>query len=775
MKKFNENYKRRYPGLSVHALKGKLLAAAAMLLVAATLMATASYAWFVLSTAPEVTGVETTVGANGALEIALLNNDSWDNLDLLDMGDIDESATQSALDTNITWGNLVDLSDQAYGLHKIVLNPSRLYLEEGDKVDDQLTYKINNTNLLKTPIYGEDGRVTGLDKAAAIDRIYSGTKFDTVGHGVRAIGTSAEMSEYQIAINEACGNITSYTSAARTKASNSLNKWGAPLADIVVKYAVSGKTDGFTVDDIKAVRGLAEDIQESLQDIETGLRYAFVGFLATNKNQQMTTEEIYQCVAEIINSETPLSTLHTKYSGIDNLIPQMGAYITKLTEARTKVGNAITTCNNKIAEKTSFTWGEIAGVIYPLVDTDKMTLGDTPLKDVKASIKNSDGSINMSAALKLVQGGIKVNVPSGSGILSDIADFCGDYSAKVVVKDFSYGEIGPMDVEATMKTVTVEKPVYLTACTNALRGATPMESTGGVAGITDFYGYAIDLAFRTNAQGSNLMLQTEGMNRIYNNGASGSDETAANENSKLQGGGSYMTFTTNAGLSATKMIKLMSGIRVALMDENGQVLGIAALDCELGQDAYGKIGGENGQAEEENSAPSVEESDKAGMAYYLKGSNGGYQISDLITQKEYDALVGKTTAVVIDKDAGTITAKLYLYTFSMAKNASGANTGGLALGVKKASAAITALKQDTVQRVTAVVYLDGSFVNNSNVAANAAQSMSGKLNLQFSSDANLIPAEITELRYPKSGSDTKDTTKDTKDGDETKSNETSGS
>ena len=171
----------------------------------------------------------------------------------------------------------------------------------------------------------------------------------------------------------------------------------------------------------------------------------------------------------------------------------------------------------------------------------------------------------------------------------------------------------------------------------------------------------------------------------------------------------------------------------------------------------------------------MEESDKAGMAYYLKGSNGGYQISDLITQKEYDALVGKTTAVVIDKDAGTITAKLYLYTFSMAKNASVANTGGLALGAKKASAAITALKQDTVQRVTAVVYLDGSSVNNSNVAANAAQSMSGKLNLQFSSDANLIPAEITELRYPKSGSDTKDTTKDTKDGDETKSNETSGS
>ena len=48
--------------------------------------------------------------------------------------------------------------------------------------------------------------------------------------------------------------------------------------------------------------------------------------------------------------------------------------------------------------------------------------------------------------------------------------------------------------------------------------------------------------------------------------------------------------------------------------------------------------------------------------------------------------------------------------------------------------------------VTALVYLDGKVVDNSSVAANAAQSMTGTLNLQFSSDAILKPAEITSLR-----------------------------
>ena len=67
-------------------LKRKLMSALAMLLVSTILMSTTSYAWFVLSTAPEVTGIETQVGSNGSLEIALLNTDTRTDMSLIRSG-----------------------------------------------------------------------------------------------------------------------------------------------------------------------------------------------------------------------------------------------------------------------------------------------------------------------------------------------------------------------------------------------------------------------------------------------------------------------------------------------------------------------------------------------------------------------------------------------------------------------------------------------------------------------------------------------------------------
>lgn len=52
-------------------IKAKLMAATSLLLVSAILLSLTTYAWFILSTAPEVTEMQTTAGANGALEIAL--------------------------------------------------------------------------------------------------------------------------------------------------------------------------------------------------------------------------------------------------------------------------------------------------------------------------------------------------------------------------------------------------------------------------------------------------------------------------------------------------------------------------------------------------------------------------------------------------------------------------------------------------------------------------------------------------------------------------------
>ncbi|MDD7340722.1 MAG: hypothetical protein PUH63_01860, partial [Firmicutes bacterium] len=139
-------------------VKKKLTAAIAMLLVATIMMVSSTYAWFTLSTAPEVTGITTSVGANGNLEMALLTKDTYNNTGAITsaVGDSSSAATKTAVTANVTWGNLVDLSDASYGLNNIKLLPSRLLAKDGTIT--------NLTGAIAVADYGNDGRVTALNE-----------------------------------------------------------------------------------------------------------------------------------------------------------------------------------------------------------------------------------------------------------------------------------------------------------------------------------------------------------------------------------------------------------------------------------------------------------------------------------------------------------------------------------------------------------------------------------------------------------------------------------
>ena len=128
----------------------KLMGAIAMLLVASIMMSATSYACFVLSTAPEVTDLTTTAGANGALEIALQSNkaDGTGRADILS-GVGQSIAGKDAQTANTYWGNVVDLS-KGYGLEHITLYPARLNLNGG---------VVNTTSMLSIPTCGTDGKM----------------------------------------------------------------------------------------------------------------------------------------------------------------------------------------------------------------------------------------------------------------------------------------------------------------------------------------------------------------------------------------------------------------------------------------------------------------------------------------------------------------------------------------------------------------------------------------------------------------------------------------
>lgn len=696
------------------SIRSKLLATLSMLLVATIMMVSTSYAWLVLSTAPEVTGIDTQIGANGSLEIALLNGESFADLSKLDAADFDESAEMTVVNANLTWGNLVSLADTAYGLSEITLMPSRLNI-----MTEAEQFKVKTT-LLKTPKYGEDGRILKLNETA-LTAVYANGKFTPgeADYGVRAIGTSSNLGDNQLAIMAARNAVSAATAAARTAASNVLNETGGVLGNIVVKYAL-GSGGGYTKADIEAMKALATGLKGSLAEVETALRTVFAAYIASDQYDPAEDWDYEKALDDISNE--PLSTLYTTYGNAG--VTGLGEYIDLCTDGQTKVNNAIAQCDTMLESEGPYTWDQIVSTMNPLVQYEKMTLNGKTVNEVK--------NMEMGDLVTLVSsGGMVITVPSGSGIISDVADFAGDYTANVTVENVSYGEtIKNLTVTVTMTTKTEQSPVYLVACSNAMTKMKPRgEGEGGASVITDFFGYAVDLAFRTNASGSTkLLLQVEPENRVY------AGET---ENANLQGGGSYMEYSGSvSGISATKMIKLMRGIRVVFMDSAQTVLAIGALDTTLGQSDYKKL--------------SSEEETATGKQYVLD-SGMTPQVSDYITQTEYDALQ-TDSAVIFDKDNKTIKARLYLYSFEMTKSTvqqedgTYGNTGGITLTGKIATNEITTLEQDQAKIVTAMVYLDGSFVNNSMVAADSVYSMKGTLNLQFASDALLLPANNSELR-----------------------------
>ena len=738
------------PQRSISSMRSKLYSAVAMLLVASTLLVTSSYAWFVMSTAPEVTGIQTQVGANGALEIALLDKESWNDLSRLDMGDIDENADGQTTQANLTWGNLVDLNSATYGLSQITLLPSRLFIEQetaGDGENQETTYKVNTTTLLKTPHYGEDGRVQKLD-TTALAKIYNGSNaFDKEGYGVRAIGTIADMSTYQLDLNNARTRISTDTSAARAAASKALIDNGGNMANIVVKKALNG-ANSFPVSDVQNIKKLANEMQAVLDYIEDGLRQAYAGYLATAAAAESVSNADYQAALEEVNKpETALASLKTKYPTAISDNALLSEYVNKLNGMQEKVRNALRDCDTYITAGKDVTWAQIRDIITPLINVDNVTVNGNTIQQIQDRLDGGQESKYDIALSLLDDGKLPITMGTDSGLLSDIADFAGDYTATVTVENVQVSEKMTMDVPVKMSTKTDFNPVHLANSSNEMA---KQATRGGVAGtaITDFYGYAIDLAFRTNADESHLMLQTEAKNRIYDD----------SENESLMGGGSYMTFKTDAGLSASKMVKLMSGVRVVFMDQSQKVLTIATLDTTLTKADYTEL----------TDADRAKLNADAKYKYYLTGLNTAeaernIQKSDLITEEQFKNLPSGddgTKAVVFDAVAGTVTAKLYLHKFAMtqANDVETAedgtvktletthNTGGITIGDKLGKAEISALEADVPQVVTALVYLDGSVVNNSMVAASALQSMTGTLNLQFSSDVTLMPAQNTELR-----------------------------
>ncbi len=160
---------------SVATIKRRLSAAIVMLLVSAIMLVASTYAWFTLSTAPEVRNIDTRVAGNGSLEIALMNENG--DLSAVQSGraSVTRAGSVEVETANKTWGNIIELNDDSYGLENVTLNPA---IVEVDTTDMSMTFSI--------PEFGFDGRIKSVSSQNTLLKSWNGTAFAGQDYGVRA-------------------------------------------------------------------------------------------------------------------------------------------------------------------------------------------------------------------------------------------------------------------------------------------------------------------------------------------------------------------------------------------------------------------------------------------------------------------------------------------------------------------------------------------------------------------------------------------------------------
>lgn len=535
---------------SYGGVKKKLMGAICMLLVASIMVVSSTYAWFTLSTAPEITGISTSVGANGNLEMALLNTTSFAKPDEIksEVGD----STKTVTEKNLTWGNLVDLSDASYGLGKIKLMPAALNITGAAGA-----FTVTKDNLLATPTYGTDGRVADLSGRTYTAK-YVGTSWayseSDPGYGVRAIGSNDNLTPQQAGLLLAKSEYNQALSAAKTTIQNALSTNGKGLSNAVMALALNGGEEQLEKDQRTAINNMVTAAESALAEIDK----AYVALLKAS----VTTLDAakYSLAIGALDGKTTLAEAITALNDLENK-PTIPTELTALQTNLTKNKDAVT------AAKENITSSDYKSALNALVNTNLVKVNGYD-KDHMIS-GNEANSDFVNAVVKA--GGAVVEMPNDSGVFAYIGSVAGNYAAPTKV-DINYNGLKLTDFPATMKTTATEE----TTAGTLLKGITPSGDAGANVSLSDTYGYALDMAFRTNAASSYLKLQTEAKQRIYQEGSTNAD---------TQGGGSYMSFKSTlntAGapnLDDATITKLMEAIHVAFIDpDTGAIYSIATLD-----------------------------------------------------------------------------------------------------------------------------------------------------------------------------------------------------
>lgn len=504
-----------------------------LLTLCLSLLVTSSFAWISISRLPEIVGIDTNVGANGSLEIALLNTQTY-----LDPSQIrtsvGDSVVKKSAESNLSWGNLIDLSDPGYGLSQITLHPTRLNVTADPENGDSVL-----SNILIVPTYGQDGRTNGIN-SGTVSAVYSEEAFtfhsERQDYGVRAIGTIPGMSVQQTALATARSSALSQTAACTNTVKSAWQSNGAALLQIYSSRYLQG-SNTFSDADIAVIRDTASRMSDALGYVDASMRQGIIGYAASVIDN---AEDFVTIRSAVENTAIPLSMILDQVS--IGMPSGFSGWINKVEQERLAMRQIVVTCDN--LKGGSYTWDIIFPMIGQLIEPDRAYLGEHKLSTGK-SFENM--VVDMTLTLD-----------PNAGTMAEISDYIGNYNVF-----FSFSEDAGIEAVTTS---TVSKP-YLVQVYGILESCEAAGDTELIsAELETLYGYAIDLAFRCNAK-SDLLLQTEGTLRVQD------DKEFVN----TQGGGSYMRLSCE-GMETEQLVAMMDGIRITFLDQQNRILASAKLN-----------------------------------------------------------------------------------------------------------------------------------------------------------------------------------------------------
>lgn len=612
----------------------KMTAALSLFLVCVLLMLYTSYAWLVVSTAPEVSSIETNVGANGSLEIALLNDETFTDPGTIRTTVGDSLMSQDPLVSNTTWGNVIDLSPEEYGLQEISLRPSRLNV----KADEEGTYTVGS-NMLMVADFGTDGRVS-FTSDNTVSGVFANRDFffnsEHQTYGVRGVGVAEELSVRQKAFASAISLVPMYNASAIRSAQNIWRENGSVLMGMWERKSQhDGFDDFYTEPEYAAVRDIARKTLEAYDYVDKAIYNAMIGLASAELTAEDTFEWFYEMATKSDMTSYDLATMMPSSVLPDETLE----YLAALVELKGYLQQYIsysekleTVQDGSYYDPLSAEFLEYVGFWGSYLNKHQLYYED---RDAFANLRE-DNTLFLKE----------------DTALSALARFTDNYSTS-----FAWGKRN-VEVSTVQPMFHEYAPLipYLSQKLNEI----PVPEGPVQSDIFDLYGFAVDMAFRCNTT-TDLLLQTEQALRVR--------ETT--ETPVTQGGGSYVRFRSD-DMDTEQLVTLVDTIRLGFLDNRGHLVALA------------------------------------------KPNTSNYK-EDIDT---------------------SITAPLYLYEFTVTSD------GIIVPGERRSEdARILPLTQSSPEHLTAILWMDGDYVDNRMVSF-ISKDMTGVVNLQFASSVDLNPAAI---------------------------------